>query len=107
MNQEVLHDIMAYFGRNSEYVVNEQTEINNELMLVGDDVDTFLSHLERKYNVDFNALNFDKFFLPELLFKYWYYKWFKPRSLVRIPVTVGHIVRVIEKGRWFDPPTGT
>lgn len=74
------------------------TSINDDLQISGDDVDFILSEFREKFKVDLSDLKVDDYFLPELLWEYWYYKWFKPEKLKKKPLTVGHMVEVVERG---------
>lgn len=103
MKNILLKEVIDFFGGNSNLHLDENTEINNDLEIIGDDAYFMLLHFGKKFNVNFDGMNFNDYFPPELHFQYWYYKWFKPEKLKRKPLKIGHLVEVVKKGRWFEP----
>ena len=103
MKEDILKEVIAFFGRNSSSPIDENTSINNDLEIMGDDADFILLEFEKKFNISLEGMNIKEYFVPELVFKYWYYKWFKPEKLVRPPLTIGHLVKVVKRGHWFLP----
>ncbi len=103
MDKTILHRVISFFGRNSKSKIDEATEINNDLEIIGDDAYFMLIDFEKKFNVSLKGISFEDYFLPELLFKYTYYKWFSPDKLRKKPLTIGHMAKVVEKGYWFEP----
>lgn len=103
MENEIKKNVITFFGKYSQAKLDENTEINNELGLLGDDADAMLFAFMKRFNVNFENVDFDKYFVPEPLLKYWYYKWFNPEKLRRKPLTLGHMVEVAKKGYWFEP----
>ena len=83
-----------------------QTELYHELGIAGDDAVELLEDVHERFGTSFSDLEFDDYFpvvseatggrLSRLL---------GIRSNKR-PLTFGHLVRVVERGRWFDPEDG-
>ena len=103
MSKETLVKAILFFEQYSSDPIRKDTEVNNDLGLIGDDADAMLLAFMEKFNVNLENINFTNYFVPELVFKYWYYKWFKPDKLKRRPLTVEHMAEVAERGHWFEP----
>lgn len=105
MGEDILDNVINFFGRNSKTFISANTEINNDLSIIGDDAYFILLSFEKKFNVSLDGLNFEEYFAPELHlpFQYAYYKLFKPDKLKRKPLTISHMAEVVEKGYWFEP----
>jgi hypothetical protein len=103
MKDSLLLEVIDFFGGKSCHPMDENTEINNDLELMGDDAYFMLLHFGEKFNVKFGGINFNEYFAPELHLKYWYYKYFKPEELKRKPLKISHMVEVAKRGYWFEP----
>lgn len=103
MEKDILKSVISFYERYTRKTIDEHTEINNELEFMGDDADCMLIDFMKRFNVNFKGADLSDYFVPELLFKYRYYKWFKPEKLKRKPLTVGHMAQVVKKGYWFEP----
>ena len=103
MEEDTLKKVIDFFGGNSSTPINGNTEINNDLKITGDDAYFILLDFEKKFNVSLKGIDLNDYFVPEMVFKYWYYKWFKPEKLKRKPLTIGHMAEVAKKGYWFEP----
>ena len=103
MEEDILKKVIDFYKRYTQAVIDEHTEINNDLELIGDDADCMLLDFMEEFNINFENVDLSDYFLPELVFKYWYYKWFKPEKLKRKPLTIGHMAEVAKKGYWFEP----
>ena len=103
MEKVDLQAVIDFFGKNRSCQISTKTEINNDLEIIGDDAYFVMIDFGEKFNVDFDRLDLSVYFLPELGFRYWYYKWFKPGKLKMPPVTIGHMTAVAQRGYWFDP----
>ena len=100
---DILNQVIDFFGRNSKTPISQNTEINNDLEIMGDDAYFILLDFEKQFKVSLDGLNMDDYFVRELMFKYWYYKWLKPEKLEKKPLTIEHMAKVVEKGYWFEP----
>ncbi len=103
MEDNNLEKVIEFFSRYTTKVLNEKTEINNDLDLMGDDADAMLLDFMERFNIDLIEVDFTDYFVPELIFIYWYYKWFKPEKLKKKPLTIRHMAEVVKKGYWFYP----
>lgn len=103
MKEDILKEVIDFYGKYTRDPLYENTEINNDLELIGDDADCMLLDFMDRFNINFEGVDLSAYFLPELLLKYWYYKWLKPEKLKKKPLTIGHMAEVVEKGSWFDP----
>lgn len=90
-----------------EYVwkshIDDQSKIYQDLRIAGDDAWELLERIRHDFGVDFTGMNFANYFPSEgevqierleRLFR------FAPK---RKPLTVGHLLQVIEVGRWWEP----
>lgn len=102
MQENILKNILAFFEK-FDSQIDENTQVNNDLELIGDDADAMLIAFMEEFNVNLEGINFSEYFLPELLWKYRYYKWFKPEKLNKKPLTIGHLAEVVSRGYWFKP----
>ena len=79
----------------------EQLEIHirleDDLGMTGDDAAEFLEAFAREFRIDLAELEFLKHFGPEA-------GWHTLPGYGLYPVTVGHLVEVAGRGRWFLPP---
>ena len=103
MKEKNVKEILYYFEEKCGDKITLMTEINNDLEFVGDDADYLIQDFSKRFKVNMSEFPFSKYFVPELVFKYWYFKWFKPEKLKKIPLTIAHMSKVAEKGEWFDP----
>ena len=98
-------EVLAFFEWASGLEVTEDTQINNDLGVMGIDADEALESFSVKFKVDMDAFPYEEYFLDELGLLYMYYKFFDKKKLLKKPLTVGHMVKVAEKGTWFPPKT--
>lgn len=106
MNIEIYNEVKKYFFGLNNNTVDENTSINNDLELTGDDAYFSMLHFSKKFEINLSEIDFNRYFLPELLpFKYFYYSIFKSSKLKgkKPPITLKHLTEVIERGKWFDP----
>ena len=82
------------------------TTINFDLEYTVGDAYCFIEYLVDEFQVDFSNYDSSKFFLSDSTLPVFLEKMFNKRrdSKELIPVTIRHIVKVIELGKWFDPP---
>jgi hypothetical protein len=84
--------------------IGPETAIYHDLYLAGDDAYEILREIVKRYDTAFDGLNFGTYFAPEyaMPWRLWAAKLGYPDSK-RPRLTVAHMVRVIERGRWFPP----
>jgi hypothetical protein len=86
--------------------VSRSTAIYHDLWIAGDDAGELLDAIHNRFGTDFHGLHFDRYFpnegevFPEHILKLLGFR--KKAKWQRL--TVGHLVDVIQKGAWFDPP---
>ncbi len=81
------------------------SRIEEDLGMTGDDSAEFLEAFAEEFGVDLSGLDFHKHFGPEGCNPFWLFytpAWLKDHG--EYPVTVDHLVRVADVGRWFSPP---
>ncbi len=100
---EVSEILVQEFGSSPESVTPE-ARLMQDQYLRGDDATDFLGILMSKYDIDFQNMNFDRYFHGEYYgLRDMYYALMKKDDPRKEPLTVKHIVDVIVKGEWFDP----
>jgi hypothetical protein len=101
---EKFNEVKSFFARGYSEESDENTTINFDLEMMGDDADYFMLEYSRKFAVNLDGFKFSDFFHDELGVKYLYYKFFKPEFLTnKKPLTLGHLSEVAVRGTWFDP----
>jgi len=88
--------VSLHTGVNIEQLT-ENTFIEEDLKITGDDTWELIEDIQQKLNIDFSAFDFTRHFIPEVggieNEEYGYY-----------PVSIGHLIEVAEKRVWFMPP---
>jgi hypothetical protein len=85
--------------------VHLTSRLEEDLGMTGDDAAGFLEAFAAQLHVDLSGIDFHRHFGPEGCNPFWLLytpAWLKGHG--RYPVTVDHLVRVAEVGRWFSPP---
>jgi len=95
--------LIEYFKKNHKIDVSLNTSINNDLEFSGMDVTFLFERLEKEFNIPFTEMPYGKFFHDEVVYLFLFYKLFQPQKLYKPPLTIGHLVKVIERGYWFEP----
>jgi hypothetical protein len=84
----------------------ESIAINHDLRLEGDDSDDFLTEIQNRYGTRFDGMVWNQYSQPDSEAQFD----FLPRMFGIKPktkrLTVGHLLDVIERGAWFEPPGG-
>ena len=102
---ELLRDFLAEIRAEPPERITPETRLREDLKLDGDDVDEFATGLINKFGVNLEGFEFYKYFREEPhllspLFYLWYgLRWGRWRT---VPITVSHLVRVVQVGRWLD-----
>jgi hypothetical protein len=93
--------VNKYFGFEPSFEMDENTSVNHQLRIDGDDAVEFFEQLEVEFQVDFQELEIKKYFDGEginpLMFILSIFKKSKP------PLTLGDIANSIDSGRWINP----
>jgi len=97
--------LLKKYGNKPSKLTSETTL--QSLHMVSEDIDDFFKGFGNKFNVDPTGYNYYNFFLedvhPYYILRNFIYKIFKPEKLKRKPLTLDHLVKVAERGKWFDP----
>lgn len=99
---EIVADVSAVQAQE----IGPSTRLREDLNLVGDDVDDLFLELQEQFHTDWSDLDFHRYFKEEphllwpILFLY--------RGLVHGKwgngtITVEHLIRVVESGKWTNP----
>ena len=98
-----LNEVKEIFARSYYEEVNEQTTVNYDLEIMGDDADFFMQKFFERFNVAHENFDFTTYFNEEMGILRLYYRIFQPQRLKRKkPLTLGHLAAVAERGVWFD-----
>jgi hypothetical protein len=83
-------------------LIEPSTNLNTDLHIYGDDAWEILESVHKTFSVVFDGLQFEKYFYTE---EEVYLPYFLSALLLkkRKPLPVVHVMRVIERGQWFDP----
>jgi|GEM_PF-1243641 len=77
------------------------------LKMISEDLTHFFMDFRDKFIVDMTGYSYYNFFLedvhPVYRLRDLFYRIFKPEKLKRKPLTLDHLVKVAERGKWFDP----
>lgn len=97
-------EVRDFFARNYSESSDQNTTVNFDLEIMGDDAHYFMQEFSKKFEVDLTGFKFSDFFHDELGIKYLYYKFFNSSFLTaKVPLTLGHLSKVAAKRTWFNP----
>jgi hypothetical protein len=109
LNTEVagrICELLECFSAVPAQQIGLSTRLREDLHISGDDVDDVLLELQEEFHTDWSGLDFHKYFTeePHLLWPIC----FLYHGLVRGKwgngtITVGHLIRVVQSGKWTDP----
>ena len=86
--------------------VSEQTSINHDLHIGGDDAADLIEGVHAKFGTRFDGFKYETFFPNETeVFGEHVARLFGFKNKKRKQLSVGHLVDVIQKGAWIDPPS--
>ena len=85
--------------------IEASTRIYHDLHIAGDDAAELLEDIAKRYGVSFEELDFHRYFPNDLdaFIYFWARRLFGYRDKVHVPMTVGHLAAVVQRGAWFDP----
>ena len=72
--------------------------VNFDLTIEGDDASDLLDEIHREFGTSFQGMDERKFFKDEgfeIQLRFW--------RMGKLPLTVRHLLQVVEKGVWFEP----
>jgi hypothetical protein len=82
--------------------IERSTLVYHDLRISGDDAGDLIERISREFGTSFKGLHFPDYFPDEteaMFFRI--YLFFGGRS--KKPLTVGHLMEVVERREWFDP----
>ena len=87
-------------------VVTAETRLHHDLRMDGDDAVAFLNAVCERWDIEWSGFDFGRHFLGEAEVSSpfaWLGRRLFPETRRKVPITVGHLVSVIESGRWCEP----
>ena len=102
---EIMNLIQEQMGVKSTRL-NSSSTLQRDVGMDGDDADEFMRRFARRFSVNMEGFQFEKYFGPErgfLLFDYLFLRLFKKNALKYVEITIAHLVAVAERKSWFDP----
>jgi hypothetical protein len=101
----VSEKLKKYFLRCVGIEVTESTILFKELEMNGDDAYFFMLDFGKEFQIDLDGFELSDYFpaYDRTPFHYWVIKFFKPKKLDRKVFRINHLIKVVEKGKWFDP----
>ena len=101
-------DVAALLARlrgEPEANIQLNTRLVEDLRIVGDDWDEVVGALSSLRQIDWTGFEFHRYFYDEpTLLTPLQLVWRRMRYGSRHQLTVGHLVKVLECGKWFNPP---
>lgn len=101
---EELKHILGKFGRKRNLSMEKSFQ---SLGIAGLELDDFFIDYMNTFNIDMAKYNPQEFFFqtdhPIHLIRNLFLRIFYPEKVRKKKLTLGHLVRVAEKGKWFDP----
>ena len=86
--------------------ISMSAAIFHDLGIAGDDAYKLLQDIVAQFGTSFAELDFHSYFPDELDAFVWHWAsklGFRPKLKV---LTVAHLIAVVERGSWFEPPAG-
>ena len=81
------------------------SRIESDLRIIGGDISVIINEIEKELNTDFSTMVFDQYFHERgESFIARLFKVTRERHRRAFPVTVDHLINVVENGSWFTPP---
>ena len=84
-------------------VVSDNSRIYHDLSISGDDAHELFDFISNKFEVNLSSMNFDSFFPDETEALLEHILGFFKIPNKKIPITVAHLLLIIDIGCWVDP----
>lgn len=84
--------------------ISNQTRIYFDLGIYGDDAWELLEEIHNRFGTRFEGFDGPTYFPEEMGTAGKWIAWLFGKPEPWKPVTFGHLFKVVEAGRWFDPP---
>lgn len=105
---EKIKELLSRYGIKPQSVIPEATL--QSFKMVSEDIDDFFTHFGESFNIDGNGYNYYDYFLEQVhplhVVRDIFYQIFKPNKIKKKPLTINHLIKVAERGHWFDPEMG-
>jgi hypothetical protein len=81
------------------------SRLEKDLGCIGDDTYELFEEIHELYKVNFNGVAFDDYITPEVegFFGFMFNRK-QVQKRQSFPITVQHLVNIVESGAWFEPP---
>ena len=103
VSQQIIELLYGWAGPGEK--INPDTPVNR--IVDGDDAGEFLEEIMSRFGTSFEGFDYRPYFTDEgiePLMRHWALKLgFKD---YKRPLTVRHLAEVVERGSWFEPPSG-
>jgi hypothetical protein len=102
--RDALRGMLLHFVGGPVSRFGDETRLFHDLRVYGDDAYELLQQIHDAFGTSFRDLDFCAYF-PNETEGGWTYRidaFFRP-SYRKKPLTLGHLVAVIEHGQWFEP----
>jgi hypothetical protein len=101
-DREDLVAILRKFG--AKETLKDSDRIFHDIGIGGDDIDELFEEIHRRFGTRFEGFEFDVYFPIETdVIFYHYLRLIGFTSKKYKPLTFGHLLDVVRKGRWYDP----
>lgn len=104
MNNEIFEKVKSFIVEiRGNYKINldQETQLEKDLKITGDDASEFMEDFSMKFNVDISNLNLDEYFASEGTFSL-YKLIFSGRKTGKKTMTIGDLVRGVMAGKLDD-----
>lgn len=102
---DYLNDLIRFtvdFSGADDIDYNENTDIEKDVGITGDDAADYLVEFGKRYNVDLSNFNFDDHFDPEgydILGEIWRFLFNRKNNSNKKPLTIGDLLNAIASGK--------
>ncbi len=112
MEQETLEKIKFYLAKQGVKCEQLSTETTlQSFKMVTDEIEDFLTMYGNYYKIDFTGFKYSDYFVEDMsysqFFKKLYNLFLYSSEIVepneKLPLTIGHLIKVAERRKWFKP----
>jgi len=109
MEKEITRqELIDYFHKNWYVLLDERSLLIDDLQIDGLDAEILFENLARDFDFTLEKFDYHRYAATEYelgnIFLTIYRAIFDRKKLIKQTFTVDHLVEVIKKGAWFDPP---
>ncbi len=99
--------LSVYYGNTSK--LNSNTTIQS-LGIISEELDEFFEKYFKRFNIDPTSYNYYDYFLEQVntlvVIRDVFYRIFKSEKIRRRKLTIAHLIKVAEHGKWIIPDDG-